>query len=157
MVRVGSVPIIATRVPWAAAAAAIRSTDWVTRAARAVKGRPASSTGGVALSMQKRPDLERDVVVVAPERLLHGDVLSGRPAGAVHQRHLQLGAQWPGALAEAGALQQLPEGDEALAEPLREALVVGPAEPLALDLTAHRANATPNGAIPPRPGSSAAT
>ena len=97
--------------------------------------------------------LEGDVVVAA-EGLLHGDVLAGRPAGGVHQRHLELGADRRRALAEAGALQQLRQGDQALAEALREALEVGPAEPLALDLTAHRANATPNRAIRPRPGSS---
>ena len=78
---------------------------------------------------------------------------AGRPAG-VHQRHLELGADRGRALAEAGALQQLRQGGQALAEALREALEVGPAEPLALDLTAHRANATPNRAIRPRPGSS---
>ena len=151
--RVGSVPIIATRVPCAAAAPAMRSTSWVTREASAVKGRPASSTGGVAHSMQKRPT-SRAMSSSPPRRLLHGDVLAGRPAGGVHERHLELGADRGRALAEAGALQQLRQGDQALAEALREALEVGPAEPLALDLTAHRANATPNRAIRPRPGSS---
>jgi hypothetical protein len=97
--------------------------------------------------------LEGDVVVVAAERLAHGDVLGGGPAGPVHEGHLQLGADRLGALAEAGSFQQFAEGGEADAEPLREALVIGPAEALALDLTAHRSNATPNGPRRPNAGS----
>ncbi len=139
---------MAIRPPCQAAARRTMLSAWSSSLANAAKGRPWSGAG-VRLSSRLNRSISR--TTRGSPASARTTWFSGRARPWLSTRNSSSSAPTLGrAGPEAGTLQQPPQGDQALLQPLLEPPVVHRVEPLTIDRQAHRCPAFVTAAAPAR-------